>query len=262
MESVTKYNIFCGFSDIITQITDIYSDEELVEKLVILQKYIEIIGPLNTNFEKCIELITKFCEKNRAEIISRQKLNPPIFIFDQDAEIDIQFFLDKDDDNTQIIFDHLNNILRLMDGGKSAEEIYLQDIFSQFESIIESKLTVCNDKSTSDTIEMIGTSLQPEISEKLEQFESKKLDIDRLAKVACLKLKQYLQVNPIPDQITQENRTIHKLEIIELLNMILENHIDDLMNRKFEILSKLSSSGLLANIPINKMLDFAGKCSS
>jgi len=265
LSSVAKYNIFCGFSDLVTQIVDIYSCD-IDEKGIILLKYFEYLGPLHEKYNNTVDLIVSFCNDNKESLQNGeiQRLTNEKFIFDDQAEINIQYFLNKNDDNSSIIFDHLNNILRLVDGGLSAEEVYLTEMMSHFKELIVSQVQDQNvtTQDQESIIESIGNSIQPELEEKLEQFETQKLDINRFVKLVCLKLKDYLEVNNIPSEILQQNRVIHKSEILSILDMVLEHNLDDIMDRKFEILAKLSSSGILANIPLPYMMQLVGKCSN
>ncbi len=47
---------------------------------------------------------------------------------------------------------------------------------------------------------------------------------------------------------------IHKNELHDILDMTIENDVSELFEKKFEIFAKLSSSGLLAHLPLDKIM--------
>ncbi len=45
-----------------------------------------------------------------------------------------------------------------------------------------------------------------------------------------------------------------KNELHDILDMTIENDVSELFEKKFEIFAKLSSSGLLAHLPLDKIM--------
>ncbi len=215
------------------------------------------LNKLNISMKESTKIINEtidFCKRNSKAIdkkdVSLFESGDKGIIFDEEAFIDVIEYLQKEDENQSAILDHLSSINYLIDGGLTEEELFLNKFVTSFASSFNSSsvnIPEFSEEGVSDeSIEAIGDVIKPTIEKSLEDFQTKNLNVDRFMKSISFKVKEYIEKNDIPG--------IHKNELHDILDMTIENDVSELFEKKFEIFAKLSSSGLLAHLPLDKIM--------
>jgi hypothetical protein len=254
MTNYQQYVIFGAIKEFVLSLSEYYNDE-VDEPVNLFNAYLNRLNISMKESKVIVNETINFCNRNVEAIkkrdISLFKRDDKGIVFDEEVFVDVVKYLQREDENSDVILDHLNTLDYLIEGGATDEEKFLDSFVSSFTSSFNSSSVDLpefnSDESVSnESIEAIGDVIKPTIEKSLEDFQKKNLSIDGFMKSISFKVKEYVSKNEIPG--------LHKEELNKILDMTIENDVSELMDRKFEIFSMLSSSGLLAHLPIDKIM--------
>jgi hypothetical protein len=263
MTSYQEYVIFESIKEFVSSLCDCYKDE-VDEPVHMFNAYLNKFNISMKESKQVIDDTIQFCNDNKEAINAKEiSLFPKDdvgLVFDEDAYVNVVEYLNKGDSNTDVILDHLNSILYLVEGGPTAEANFLDTFVKGFEKSIGSadlpKLDLGDPSSgdmSDEVMKTLGDVIEPTIEKSLNDFQTKNLSIDSFMKSISFKVKDYIQKNELPG--------VKKEELNEILDMTIENDISELLqeDKKFEIFAKLSGSGLLAHLPLGKIMSLIPK---
>ena len=239
MNGYQKYIIFSAIKEFILSLSEVYDDEPLHEfKTILSTLFMDDDKPI----EQIINIFIKYYEDGSDGIV----------VYD-DIKVDIQQYLNKDDENKTTIEKHLKSIKYNIDIVQSntttSEETFLNNFIKKF----------LNDKNINDIKEQKGDTkdiilncaekFKPDIEESVEEFKMKNLDLDRLVKLFCIKIKDFLTTNP-----EATNKNFDRAKLVEIIDLGIKYTLEEIVDRQHEIIALLSSSGMLSHLPIGSLM--------
>lgn len=238
MNGYQKYIIFSSIKDFIQDLSDVYEDVPLFE-------FKTILSTLHMNkdepIEEIINIFIKYFEDSGETIVY------------DDIVINLKQYLDKDDEHKEAILNHLKCIKKTIDivqtNTTTSEETFLNRFINKFlndKNINDIKETKGD---TKDIILKCADKFKPDIEESVEEFKTKNLDLDRLIKLFCIKIKDYLKTTN-----AAANKQLSKENLIDIVDLGIKYNLDELVDHQHELISLLSSSGMLAHLPIGQLM--------
>lgn len=249
--------VLMSFKDFVEDLAAAYIEPEDLP-LKISMEYLRIMSPFHRNCAKTVQKLTDFLVKNR-EVLEKKTLPlpEPSICFDEDAFIEISRFLEKKDDNQEIIYKHLKALdLLIRDEILSNEERVLNETISNLVASLPLDQMKIDDGATPETaVKTLIPSIIPSVEQNLELFKQRDIDQGRFAKLACLTVREHLMKKDteIPGLKSGDKPKIKVDQLIELAEMLIEQEDLSGTDLTSTIIQKLSSSGLLANFPITDM---------
>jgi hypothetical protein len=254
MASYRQYLIFTAIREFVSDLCNCYESEE-DQPVHVFKEYLDQLNNSMTKSEKTIDDIIgeviDFVKRNEEGIkkkdVSMFDEDDEGIVFDELAFVNVVKYILKEDENTSVIFEHLSTIDYLAQGGLTEEDKLLQNFMSDLFGSTSQMPKLDTDNMSDESLEAMSEVLKPSITKTVENFKTKNLDVDRLMKSVSFKFKDVLKDHDLPG--------IKKEAIDDILNMAIENDVENLLhgNNKFLIFSKLSSSGFLSNLPLNKL---------
>lgn len=242
-----QYTIFEALKEFVIDLSEAYQDE-IDEPIHIFLAFLNRFKISSDEYRLVIAEVKDFCFKSSSGIKHKniEEISDKPIMFNEDAYIDVFKYITKNDENTNVIFEHLKTILYLVEGGVTDEEQFLDNFVKSFATTFTQPTAAQLNSESMESIEEISAIIKPTIEQSMKEFQNKKLNVDSFMKSISFKVKEYIDNKDIPG--------IRKEDLNKILDMTIQYEISELVDKKFEIFSILSSSGLLAQMPIEKLL--------
>lgn len=267
-----EYAIFEAVKEFVSDLSEAYQ-EESDQPLHFFNVYLSRMNISMPEATKVVEHTIDFCGRNLdiiTQFVSNDKSddsdvvcdlakmnlkdnenfhfdkNDSGIVFDEDAFVDVAFYCSKEDDNQSTIFDHLKRICYLIEGGVTEEEKFLNRFVASFATTLD---TTEIGQLSEESADSIGNAIKPTIDASLQEFQNKQLNVNGFLKSISFKIREYLETNEVAG--------IKKEELKKILDLAIENNVDELFEKKYEIFGILSSSGILTHLPFDKIMSIA-----
>jgi len=244
MNSYQLYIVFSAIKDFVIALGETYFEDDNDAPL---HSYLTFINMMSMTDKAPIEGVV---ESFKEYLLSNTLIK---YSLDDEAWCDVDFYLKKEDENVQAMQEHLDTIKLLFHNIENnivtEEERFLNEFVQSFVKSID--LPVLKEEKSKNTPEELIAKytdrFKPNIEKSVDEFQAKNLNIDRVVKLICLKIKDFLTNNEIP----KEGSKIDKDKIIQILDIAIQKDIEDLAEDRFKIIALLSSSGFLAHLPLS-----------
>jgi hypothetical protein len=239
MNGYQKYIIFSSIKEFILALSEVYDDEPLHEFKTILTT---LTMDNNENIEQIISTFLKYYEDGSDGTVTYD-----------DIKVDIRQYLNKGDEYKVTIEKHIKSIKHNIDIVQSntttSEETFLNNFIKKFLNDKNIKDIKEQKGETKDIILNCAEKFKPDIEQSVEEFRTKNLDLDRLVKLFCIKIKDFLSTNT---EVT--NKNFDRAKLIEIIDLGIKYNLEELVDHQHEIIALLSSSGMLAHLPIGNLM--------